>query len=73
MVASDAALESNMASSSLRDRSYNEYDTGSVKADDLQGADRAAPVINIPVFDKTPLSTTESSGQTLASVTVSRL
>ena len=71
MIAGDAVLESNVASSSLRDRSYNEHDTGSVKADDLQGAGRTAPVINTPVFDEAPLSTAESSGQTLASVTVS--
>ena len=71
MVAGDAVLESNVASSSLRDRPYNEHDTGSVKADDLQGAGRTAPVINTPVFDEAPLSTAESSGQTLASVTVS--
>jgi hypothetical protein len=69
MVAGDAVLESNVASSSLRDRPYNEHDTG--KADDLQGAGRTAPVINTPVFDEAPLSTAESSGQTLASVTVS--
>jgi hypothetical protein len=71
MVAGDAVLESNVASSSLRDRPYNEHDTGSVKADDLQGAGRTAPVVNTPVFDEAPLSTAESSGQTLASVTVS--
>jgi hypothetical protein len=45
-----------VANSSLRDRSYNEHDTGSVKTDNL---------------NKAPLSTAESSGQTLASVTVS--
>ena len=50
MVAGDAVLESNVASSSLRDRPYNEHDTGSVKADDLQGAGRTAPVVNTPVF-----------------------
>jgi hypothetical protein len=71
MVAGDAVLESNVASSSLRDRPYNEHDKGSVKADDLQGAGRTAPVVNTPFFDEAPLSTTESSGQTLASVTVS--
>jgi DNA-directed RNA polymerase subunit H (RpoH/RPB5) len=71
MVAGDAVLESNMASSSLRDRSYIEHNTGSVKADDLQGAGQTAPVINTPVFDEAPLLTAESSGQTLTSVTVS--
>jgi hypothetical protein len=71
MVAGDAVLESNVASSSLRDRPYNEHDTGSVKADDLQGAGWTAPVINTLIFDEAPLSTAESSGQTLASVTVS--
>jgi hypothetical protein len=35
MVAGDAVLESNVASFSLRDRSYIEYNTGSIKADDL--------------------------------------
>jgi hypothetical protein len=62
MVAGDAVLESNVASSSLRDKSYNEHDTGSVKADDLQRASRTAPVINTPVFDEAPLSTAKSSG-----------
>lgn len=71
MVAGDAVLESNVASSSLRDRSYNEHDTDSVKADDLQGAGRTASVINTSVFDEAPLSSAESSGQTLTSVTVS--
>jgi hypothetical protein len=47
MVAGDAVLESNVASFSLRDRPYNEHDTGSVKADDLQGAGRTAPVVNV--------------------------
>jgi hypothetical protein len=51
--------------------SEDEHDTGSVKVDDLQGAGRTAPIINTPVFDEAPLSTAESSGQTLASVTVS--
>jgi hypothetical protein len=62
MVAGDAALKSSVASSSLRDRSYNEHDTGSVKADDLQGAGRTTSVVNTPVFDEAPLSTAESSG-----------
>ena len=62
-----------MASSSLRDKPYNEHDTSSVKADDLQGAGRTAPVVNTSVFDEAPLSIAESSGQTLASVTVSSL
>jgi hypothetical protein len=43
MIAGDAVLESNVVSSSLRDRSYNEHDIGSVKADDLQEAGRTAP------------------------------
>jgi hypothetical protein len=71
MVAGDAVLESNVASSSLRGRSYNEHDTGFIKADDLQGASRTAPVINTPVFYEAPLSTAESFGQTLALITVS--
>lgn len=71
MVAGDAVLESNVASSSLRDRSYNEHDTDSVKADDLQAAGRTASVINTSVFDEAPLSSAESSGQTLTSATVS--
>ena len=60
-----------MANSSLRDRSYNEHDTGSVKTDNLQGTSQTAPIINTPIFNKAPLSTDESSGQTLALVTVS--
>jgi hypothetical protein len=59
MVAGDAVLESNVANSSLRDRPYNEHDTDSVKADDLQGAGQTAPVINTPVFDEAPLSTAD--------------
>ena len=71
MVAGDAALEVDGASSFVHVRPHNEQDIISVKADDLQGAGRTAPIANTPVFDEAPLSTAESSGQTLASVTVS--
>ena len=64
-------LENNVASSSFRDRSYNEHDPDSVKADDLQKAGRTASVINISVFDEAPFSNVEFSGQTLISMTVS--
>jgi hypothetical protein len=67
----DAALEVDVASSSLRDRPHNEHDMGSVETDDLQRAGQTAPVVNTSVFDEAPLSTAESSGQTLALTTVS--
>jgi hypothetical protein len=71
MIAGDTALEVDGASSFVHIRPYNEHDTGSVKTDDLQGVGRIAPVVNTSVFDEAPLSTAESSGQTLASVTLS--
>jgi hypothetical protein len=71
VVAGDAALEVDVASSSLRDRPHNEHDMGSVETDDLQRAGQTAPVVNTSVFDEAPLSTAESSGQTLALTTVS--
>jgi hypothetical protein len=58
----DAALEVDMASSSLRDISYNEHDMGSAETDNLQRANQT---------DQHPLSIAESSGQTLALTTVS--
>jgi hypothetical protein len=73
VVAGDAALEVDGASSSLRDRPRNEHNMGSVETDKIQGAGRTAPVVNTSVFDEAPLSIAESSGQTLASVTVSSL
>jgi len=73
VVAGDAALEVDGASSSLRDRPYNEHNIGSVETDKLQGAGRTAPVINASFFDEAPLSIAESSGQILASITVSSL
>jgi hypothetical protein len=39
--------------------------------DGLQGASQTAPVVNTPDFDEAPLSIAESSGQTLAPITVS--
>jgi hypothetical protein len=71
MVAGDAALGVDGASSFVHIRPHNEHDTGSAKANDLQGASRTATIVNTPVFDEAPLSAAESSGQTLASVTVS--
>jgi hypothetical protein len=71
MVAGDAALGVDGASSFVHIRPHNEHDTGSAKANDLQGASRTAAIVNTPVFDEAPLSAAESSGQTLASVTVS--
>jgi hypothetical protein len=45
----------------------------SVETDKLQGASQTAPIVNTSIFDEAPLSITESSEQTLASVTVSSL
>jgi hypothetical protein len=73
VVAGDAALEVDGASSSLRDRPHNEHNMGSVETDKIQGARRTASVVNTSVFDEAPLSIAESSGQTLASVSVSSL
>jgi hypothetical protein len=73
VAAGDAVLEVDGASSSLRDRPHNEHNMGSVETDELQGAGRTMPVVNTSVFDEAPLSIAESSGQTLASVTVSSL
>jgi len=69
----DTALEVDEASSSLRDRPHNEHNTGSVETDDLQGANQTEPVVNTSDSDEPPLPIAESSGQTLASVTVSAL
>jgi hypothetical protein len=62
----DAALEVDVASSSLRDRPHSEHDMGSAETDNLQRANQTEPVVNEP-----PLSIAESSGQTLALTTVS--
>ena len=56
-----------MASSSLRDRPYNEHDTGPVEKDGPQKAAQAAPVVNISVFGEAPLSIAECSRETSAS------
>ena len=45
----DAALEVDVASSSLRDRPHNEHDTGSAETDDLQRANQTEPVVNTNV------------------------
>ena len=65
----DAALEVDVASSSLRDRPHNEHNMGSVKTDKRQRTNQAKPVVNSD-FDK-PLSIAESAGQTLAPTAVS--
>jgi hypothetical protein len=67
----DTALEVDVASSSLRDRSYNEHDMGSTETDNLQRANQTELVVNTNVSVEPPLSTAESSGQTLALTTVS--
>jgi hypothetical protein len=67
----DAALEVDVASSSLRDRPHNEHDMGSAETDNLQRANQTEPVVNINVSVEPPLSIAESSGQTLAPTTVS--
>jgi len=67
----DTALEVDVASSSLRDRPHSEHDTGSTETDNLQKANQTEPVVNTNVSVEPPLSIAESSGQTLASATVS--
>jgi hypothetical protein len=67
----DAALEVDVASSSLRDRSHNEHDMGSAEIDNLQRANQTEPVVNTNASDEPPPSIAESSGQTLALTTVS--
>jgi hypothetical protein len=67
----DAALEVNVASSSLRDRPHNEHDIGSAETDNLQRANQTELVANTNISDEPPLSIAESSGQTLALTTVS--
>jgi hypothetical protein len=67
----DAALEVDVASSSLRDRPHNEHDMESAETDNLQRANQTEPVVNTNVFDEPPLSIVESCGQTLALTTVS--
>jgi hypothetical protein len=67
----DAVLESNVASSSLRDRPHNEHNMGSVETDNLQSARQTESVVNTNVSDEPPLSIAKSSGQTLALATVS--
>ena len=59
----DAALEVDVASSSLRDRPHNEHDTGSAETDKLQRANQTEPVVNTNISDGAP--------QTLALTTVS--
>jgi hypothetical protein len=71
VITGDTALEVDGASSFVRDRRHNEHDTASIKTDDLQGAGQTAPIVDTPAFDEAPLSTAESSGQTLALITVS--
>jgi hypothetical protein len=73
VAADDAALEVDRARSFVRDAPYNQHDTGSVKMDNLQGADRTDPIVNADDDDGAPLSITESSGQILAPKTVSAL
>ena len=52
----DAAIEIDVASSSLRDRPHNEHDMGSAETDNLQRANQTEPVVNTNVFDEPPLS-----------------
>lgn len=71
MVAGDAAVEVDGASSFVRSRPHIEHDTGPVETNDLQGADQTKPVANINVFDEAPVSVAESSRQIPAPMTVS--
>jgi hypothetical protein len=47
----DAVLESNVASSSLRDRPHNEHDIGSVKTDKLQRPNQTVTVSALALPD----------------------
>jgi hypothetical protein len=60
-----------MDSSSLRGRSHNEHNVGSVETNKRQRVRQTEPVINSYDSDEAPLSIAESSGQTLTSITVS--
>jgi hypothetical protein len=68
----DAALEVDVASSSLRDRSHNEHGMGSAEIDNLQ-RELIRPSLSSTLMLPTSLlpSIAESSGQTLALTTVS--
>jgi hypothetical protein len=67
----DTALEVDVASSSLRERPYNEHDMGSTETDNLQRANQTELIVNTNVSVEPALSTAESSGQTLALTTIS--
>ena len=56
MVAGEAALEADRASSSLRDRPHNEHDVDSVERDSLQRANQTELVVNTNISDEPPLS-----------------
>jgi hypothetical protein len=58
----DATIEVNVASSSLRDRPYNEHDIGSIETDSLQKINQTGPIVNTNISDEPPLLIAESSG-----------
>ena len=67
----DAALEIDVASSSLPDRPHNEHDIGSTETDSLQRSNQTEPIVYTNISNEPPLSIAESSGQTLTLTTVS--
>ena len=67
----DAVPAVDVDNPSLRGRSHNEHNTGSVETDKQQRVRQTEPVINSYDSDEAPLSIAKSSGQTLASIAVS--
>ena len=76
MVVGDVALEVDGVCSFIRDGPHSEHGTDFMKRDNLQRdhlqrADQTGPVVNTDDSDGAHLSVAESSGQTLAPITVS--
>ena len=66
----DTVFEVDVVISALRDRPHNEHDIDSMETDNLQSANQTKSVVDVNISDRPPLSMAESSGQTLALVTV---
>jgi|ERR1700728_1064908 hypothetical protein len=71
MIASGGDSEIDQGSSLARNRSRNEYDTGSVETDNLQSTGQAEPIASAYGSSETHLSIARPSEQTLALITVS--
>jgi hypothetical protein len=70
VVVGDIALEVDRAGSFVRDGPHSDHDIGPMEADNPQRADQIDPVVNTDDSDEAHLSVAESSGQTLAPMTV---